>query len=1078
MLVAPRAGQVVYPLGRTFLRAGSDSVVARGVRLVRGLDYVLDPLRGELRLLRPPESLDTLRVFACGLVASPPLEVARDRYRPPSAAPPETARAAAPLPVRPGLVRGASTGASLSVTGNKTLAIDFGSQQDAFLRQSLDLAVSGSLAPGVELTGVLTDRNTPLTAEGSTQSLQSLDRVLIELSAPQGSAALGDVTLEWKDGDFGRIERRLQGARGQWTAGGFTAAAAAASAQGEYRRVQFNGVDGRQGPYALTDASGRTGVAVVAGSEIVTLDGQRLKRGENADYAMDYDRGELTFTNRRTISSASRITVEYQFALNRYRRNLAAAGGAWGAGPVRAFTRVIAESDDRGRPLDVTFDASDRAILAAAGDSATLALGAGVVAGGGDYDTVRTSGTLVYAFAGRDSGEFAVNFARVGAGLGDYADSASVGGRVVYRHVGDGLGAFRIGKSLPLPESHLLWTLGAEAGRGPLRFSAEGAVSRLDRNTLSAVDDGDDLGGAARVSLAASGRVRGPVAGDASLALLARTVGKRFEPFARLESPFAQESWGLQGTTDFERQDRAEALATFRHARAGEWRLGAGALRTPSGYDATRRTFDWSRTGRFGGRVLGEWADGTEAGRAFGEGGRRRARADFRWTLGAFEPRVAAESDERRFPGDTAEAGARAREASFDLGFANARGWRASSGWLVRRDAARAAGAFRDRLESRALRASLESPAESRVGGALSYQSREAETLADGSRTRSDLGSARLRVEDRTRGLSANAGVEITSEGVVRRQRVLTFVGGGRGAYDALGNFVGVGDYDLGVTAGETIDRLSRAATSARFAWSFGSGEAWKGSRLEFAYETDARRRGDLRASDPLVSPAVVREDLGLARGSLTQRFEGELAPGARALATRFRLERRLASDRAFENFSQVSDDRTGSLRTRARLGPAASAELEGRLRRQTAEQRFASTAAYARTIEDRGGSGLLSWTPGPKLRGAFTLDLGWSRPEGQPAFTRTLKVGPDLGVTLLERGRLDVTARRAFVSGPPAVGLLPSADPAGAPVWEGTARFDYRVRESTTVGLSLTSREFAGRRAQTTGRAEVRAFF
>src|SRR4029078_13439580 len=68
-----------------------------------------------------------------------------------------------PLPNgRPVTVRSTTTapaGASLNIYGNKTGAVDFGSSQDAFLRQSLDLAVSGTLAPGVQLTGVLSDRN-------------------------------------------------------------------------------------------------------------------------------------------------------------------------------------------------------------------------------------------------------------------------------------------------------------------------------------------------------------------------------------------------------------------------------------------------------------------------------------------------------------------------------------------------------------------------------------------------------------------------------------------------------------------------------------------------------------------------------------------------------------------------------------------------------------------------------------------------------------------------------------------------------------------------------------------------------
>ncbi|HEY6196467.1 MAG TPA: hypothetical protein VI504_15655, partial [Candidatus Eisenbacteria bacterium] len=73
---------------------------------------------------------------------------------------------------------------------------------------------------------------------------------------------------------------------------------------------------------------------------------------------------------------------------------------------------------------------------------------------------------------------------------------------------------------------------------------------------------------------------------------------------------------------------------------------------------------------------------------------------------------------------------------------------------------------------------------------------------------------------------------------------------------------------------------------------------------------------------------------------------------------------------------------------------------------------------------------------------------------------------------------RAELTLRRAFVSGPPALGLLPSAEAAGAARWDGTARFDWRLHETTTFGLDASVRERPGRRTVVTGRAEVRAFF
>jgi hypothetical protein len=294
----------------------------------------------------------------------------------------------------------------MNITGNKTIAVDFGASQDAFLRQSLDLAVSGTLAPGVELTGVLSDRNTPVTTTGATQDLQSLDRVLIELRAPRAAATLGDLTIDVAEGEFARLQRRLKGVRGEFSSDAVRVNAAAASAEGEYRRQQFFGEEGRQGPYVLTDRDGNAGVSIVAESEVVTVDGVRMTRGESADYAIDYERAQLTFTNRRPITFASRITVEYQYTVNRYRRNLATAGGRWSGGAFNAFTQVITEGDDKGRPLDFELTARDVAALQRAGDSLAFVGGSGVTAGGGDYDSVRVNGELVYAYSGPGAGEF------------------------------------------------------------------------------------------------------------------------------------------------------------------------------------------------------------------------------------------------------------------------------------------------------------------------------------------------------------------------------------------------------------------------------------------------------------------------------------------------------------------------------------------------------------------------------------------------------------------------------------------------------------------------------------------------
>jgi hypothetical protein len=1076
-------GVAVQRLPRGFLRAGSDSLWSRDGGWMRGRDYRIDRLTGDVRLLRFLAPGDTVWARACGLLAPPPLEYTRQVYRPARSAQAANDTGPRPTPllpaVRPATTRDPGTspsGTSLGVSGNKTIAVDFGSAQDAALRQSLDLSIGGQVAPGVELTGVLSDRDTPLSAEGSSQDLRSLDRVLVELRAKDGRGSLGDIPLQVARGEFARLERRVQGVSGEWAPGALRVRAAAAGAQGEYFRLQFQGVDGRQGPYILTDRDGGQGITIVAGSEVVTVDGVRMVRGEAADYAIDEERARITFSNRRPISSASRITVEYQYSLVRFRRNLALASSEWTRGGWSWFAHGLREGDDAGRPVGGALDPNDRLALAQAGDS--LALGAGVTPGVGDYDSVRVGGTLRYAFAGLDSGAFVVRFARVGDGRGDYADSALVGGRTIFRFAGQGLGAYRIGRLLPAPETHELGAVGTRLQAGAVKLEAEGAFSRLDRNTLSSRDASDDAGGAGQVALSSEGHLPF-LAGKVGALAAYRAVEKRFAPFTRLERPFAEEDWGLPAGSDLEHQRRAEAQAWWRPDDSRELRADLARLTTPEGYAGLRRQV----SGRFAAGSLaaqGGWLDteGERAGLAFPNGGRTRGTGELRWRGSWWAPGVRAETDTRETPGDTATVRDRVRMLDADVGTGARFPWRATLGAGARTDR-RDAGRTVAQSRTKVLRAELETPATAPFGVAFVANRRDTRDETSGALVRQDLASSRLRAEWRPAGLSGSLQVERTGEAENRRVRALTFVGAGRGAYDATGNFVGTGDYDLVLVVSPELERFARTATSARAAWTFGqSSESWRGSRVEFTLEDEARRRGGGRLADVFVSTGAALVDPDLSRGSIVQRLEAELAPGSRAAGMKLRAERRVNADRTFENFAQTTDQRTGSLRWRTRPTLTTSTEAEARVQWQRAEQSLAGGARYGRTLVDQVGSAQWVWQPRAQLRLAAAMDATWSRALSSTEATRTLRVGPDAAIGVGKSGRAELIVRRAFVSGPPAVGLLPSAEAAGAARWDGTARFDLRLHETTTFGLESSVRERPGRKTVVTGRAEVRAFF
>ena len=1081
MTLAPRPGALTLALPHAFLLSEGDSVWSSRGSWRENTDYRLDRTRGELRLLREAMPGETLWVRACWLMNPPPLELQHYTYRPAGARVDSAPPPAAPAEARPGAAAAAATppGVSLALTGNKSLAVEFGSSQDAVLRQSLDLALTGTLAPGVQLTGVLTDRSTPVTATGSTLNLQEADQVRLELTAPQGGATLGDLSLRFDDGEFARVERRLQGASGEWNLHGFQSVVAAASAAGEYQRMQFFGVEGLQGPYELTGRDGQRGISVVAGSEIVTLDGARLARGESADYSIDYEAARITFTNRHLITSASRITIDYQFTLQSYKRNFTAAGTRWDAGAVHGFARFLSEADDRGRPLGAPIDAAERFVLAASGDSIARAIGPGVTPGAGDYDSVRvTPGRTAFAFAGPDSGHFAVSFTPVGAGRGDYADSALVSGRTVYRYVGAGQGSFVVGQSLPLPESHSLWAFGSGLKLGAARLDVEGAASRHDLNTFSSRDDGDNNGLAGRATLALEGRP-GALGGRGSLTLEARGVDVRFAPFENLAAPFESEHWGLPAAADFEHSKRVTANAQWSPPLGGRLNADAGQLATPNGFSSRRAALDWSHDGRLTTRALWERATSDQAAAAADpSGGRNHARAEVLWAAKWLAPAVHAEADERRFPSDTGGVGDRFRSAGASLASGSAWSWRGAAGADLRRDAQRTHTGFSDQSESRTYNLSLESPSGRPLSATLLGQRRDLLPIANPARTRTDLASARVRGESAKRGLKGELDLELGSEGANRRTRTLTYAGAGLGAYDAFGNFVGTGDYNLALGVSSDLERLAKTATHARGAWTFGSGDAWRGSRAELTYEGDAQRVGGALASDVMLSPGAALADPALTHGTTLQRFESDLAPQSRAAAFLLRLERRVTADRSYQNFSQTTDDRQASARWRARPNRVLSNEVQVTLRRQSADQSLTGVASASHVVDTRTLSEQLVAVPDARLRAAAAGELSLAQAPGEPEATRTLLVGPDLGLSVGRAGRIEVTARRAFVSGPPAIALLPSADPAGAPTWQGTARADVRVLQTFTLGLFTGYRQFEGRKAVVNGRLEMRAFF
>ncbi len=106
----------------------------------------------------------------------------------------------------------APTEPTLRRTGAITRGVLAGSNRDVALESSLRVQLDGEIAPGVHVEAALTDANTPILADGTTQRLSEFDRVALSVTTRRTTARLGDVDLSFEGSDLARIGRKVQGA--------------------------------------------------------------------------------------------------------------------------------------------------------------------------------------------------------------------------------------------------------------------------------------------------------------------------------------------------------------------------------------------------------------------------------------------------------------------------------------------------------------------------------------------------------------------------------------------------------------------------------------------------------------------------------------------------------------------------------------------------------------------------------------------------------------------------------------------------------------------------------------------------
>lgn len=378
-------------------------------------------------------------------------------------------------------------------TGSITRGFTVGSDQDFTLNSGLNVQISGHISDDVTVEASLTDENIPIQPEGTTENLQEIDKIFVEIKkADNYIATFGDFEIGMSGTEFGNYSRKLQGVRGAVRTDAVTADIAYATTKGKFASNTLSILEGNQGPYALTGNNGETNILVIAGTEKVWLNGIQLRRGEDNDYVIDYSAGQITFTRKRLITPESRVTADFEYADDIFKRNTFASGirTNWLDNKVSFGGVFINEYDDKNNPVNLFL--SDRTIdsLSNIDDDAINAQGTTVYVDGarqvdygrGAYIKVFSAEAddSIFVYVGADSsGNYNVRFTDLGSGNGDYV-RGNILGEFVY--AGKNNGNFLPQVALPLPTKTQLASFFLEAHpKQNMTFGSEVAFSTFDK---------------------------------------------------------------------------------------------------------------------------------------------------------------------------------------------------------------------------------------------------------------------------------------------------------------------------------------------------------------------------------------------------------------------------------------------------------------------------------------------------------------------------------------------------------------------------------------------------------------------
>ena len=395
----------------------------------------------------------------------------------------------------------------LKTKGFISRGITSGNNQNAVTNAALDLEISGKLSDRVTLRANIWDTNIPIQENGYSQNITDFDRIFIEMFTDNWRVKAGDLSLKNTESYFASFTKQVSGLE---VAANITdnlkVSASGAIVRGKFNTFTIVGSEGNQGPYKIVGANNEPNIIIIGGSEQVYINGIQIKKGENNDYTIDYNLGEITFNTTYPITNDMRITIDFQYSDRNYTRFVTYESASYKTEKLNISGFFYSENDAKNQPLQQALTDEQKLILANAGNNTDLMFAESAFLDAFNenkilYKKVANGAVENFEYSINENDElYFVTFTNVGANNGDYSIDRSTAIGTIYNYVGVNQGSYApITRLIPPTKSQIFVIKSDYNSTKKTKITSEVAVSNNDANLFSNIDNSQNTGLAAKI---------------------------------------------------------------------------------------------------------------------------------------------------------------------------------------------------------------------------------------------------------------------------------------------------------------------------------------------------------------------------------------------------------------------------------------------------------------------------------------------------------------------------------------------------------------------------------------------------